>query len=117
MSVARDAHRTLNRATPDPHVLEDVAVEMEEAPSFNDVAAQQVDALLQCLTPLERQVMEMRAAAGMRHKDIGDILWPHLPNDRLPGNGSARRARRSAKTYRRAMRKVRSALASSHPET
>lgn len=51
------------------------------------------------LTPLEQRVMQMRGMSGMRHREIGKIIWPELNEGAATG--------RSTHAYGRAIKKIR----------
>lgn len=78
LDQARDFHHHNSRLTPGP-TPQEVDPEVEE----------QAGSLLSHLTPLQRQVLELRAMAGMRHKDIGAIVWPDLEPWRSTQRSSA----------------------------
>jgi hypothetical protein len=63
-----DYQRGHSRFTPEP------------APQESDEAtADLAKTILAYLTAHQRQVFEMRAMAGMPHKEIGAIMWPDAP--------------------------------------
>lgn len=70
-----------------------------EAPEENPSAEDAASAILGQLTEHQRQIFEMRAMAGMRHKEIGEIMWP--------GEDPKVAANRSKSVYTYTLHKIR----------
>src|SRR5690606_15848168 len=51
------------------------------APEHNPDAVRRVAGLLDTLTPLQREVVQLKAN-GLKHKEIGAILWPEEEPER-----------------------------------
>ena len=85
----------------DPHALEAITPDpgLSNYVPENTDATQRVADALRYLTELEREVVQMRAGAGLKHRQVGEILWPHL--------SEGHSTNRAAKTYNRAVKKIR----------
>lgn len=86
----------------DPHVLSSVVADpglTNATPEKPHVTAE-VERLLENLSDLERDVVLLRAGQGLRHRQVGELVWPHLSE----GHSTLR----STRTYQRAVKKIRS---------